>query len=122
MKMLIPAAFCFLIYTLVVNCRPSDVPPSCHVTKPLEELAWLKAIVEDTVSTKDQELSIEQATYKGQTIYSVYITPGPDRGVITLYDCQGTVLCQGNTTFAGLRTDCKTVFDETQIGPLLYSR
>lgn len=122
MKKLISATFCFLIYVLAVKCRQSDVSPSCHVTKPLEELAWLKAIVEDTVATKDQELAIYQATYKSRTIYSVYITPGPDRGVTTLYDCQGKVLCIGYTNIGGVRSDCQSVFDETQAGPLLYSR
>lgn len=122
MKMLIPAVFCLLIYVLVVDCHQSDVPPSCHVAKPLEELAWLKAIVADTVATKDQNLAIYQATYKNRTIYSVFITPGPDRGVTTLYDCQGTVLCKSYGNIGGSRSNCQSVFDETQGGPLLYSR
>ncbi|WP_020595294.1 DUF6970 domain-containing protein [Spirosoma panaciterrae] len=122
MKILLLATLCLLLYTLVVNCRQSDIPPSCNVSNPLEELDWLKAIVADTVATKDQSLSIQQATYKNQTVYLVYITPGPDRGVTTLYDCQGTALCKGYTTIAGLQTECKSVFNETQAGPVLYSR
>lgn len=122
MKTLLLVTLYLLLYVLVVSCRRSDIPPSCNVSKPLEELDWLKAIIVDTVATKDQSLSVEQATYKNRTVYLVHITPGPDRGVTTLYDCQGTALCKGYTTIAGLQTDCKSVFNETQVGPLLYSR
>lgn len=122
MKMLIPTAFCFLICALVVNCRQSDVPPSCNVSKPLEELSWLKAIVDDTIATKNQELAIFQATYRNQTVYSVYITPGPDMGINTLYDCRGRVLCKGYMTIAGIQSNCKSVLEEALDGPLLYRR
>lgn len=122
MKMLLLTALCTFLYASVVNCRQSDVPPSCNVSKPLEELDWLKAIVADTIATKDQSLSIHQATYKDRTVYLVFITPGPDRGVTTLYDCQGGVLCKAYTNIGGVQSDCKSVFDETQGGSLLYSR
>ncbi|WP_144035928.1 hypothetical protein [Spirosoma fluviale] len=62
MKILFMTTLCLLLYALVVNYRQSDVPPSYNVSKPLEELDWLKATVADTVSTKDQSLSVHQAT------------------------------------------------------------
>jgi hypothetical protein len=88
----------------------------------LQELTWLKAIVADTVATKNQNLYVYQTMYKTRTTYRVDIVRGPDLGLITLYDCQGSVLAKGYTTIAGLQTDSKMVFDETQLGPLLYSR
>ena len=115
-----------VIYGLLSACHPSSqvapIPPSCPVTNPLQELPWLKAIVADTVATKNQNLYIYQASYKSRLTYRVDIIPGPDAGTITLYNCQGSVIAKGFESFIGLQTDNKAVFDETQLGPLLYSR
>ena len=119
MKKLLLPVFCLLL----LNCHSGkDILPVCNVTKPLEELSWLKAIVAADTASKYGYTQIAQATYKGRIVYQVDITPGPDAGTTTLYDCQGTVLCKGYTTIAGFRSDCKSVFDETQGYSVLYTR
>lgn len=109
------------IILLVFACH-ANVPPSCDVARPLEELPWLKAIVADTVATRNQSVTIYQATYRNRTVYQIEIIPGPDAGVITLHNCKGYILCRSYITFGGLQSDCQEVFDETTLGPLLYTR
>lgn len=126
MKSVMPCLGGLIIYWCLSACHPAsqnaDIPPSCPVTNPLQELPWLKAIVADTVATKNQNVYIYQASYKGRITYRVDIIPGPDAGTITLYNCQGSVIAKGYESFIGLQTDNKAVFDEMQLGPLLYNR
>lgn len=121
MKKCLVSSVCFLLNFSLLNCHP-DVLPSCEVSKPLEELSWLKAIVDDGAWRPNQHIRIDQAFYKGHQVYQVENSMAVDAGITVLYDCQGNILCQGNTTIAGFRSDCKNIFDEVKTKILLYQR
>jgi hypothetical protein len=76
---------------LLVSCQQEKIGSnSCGVNNPLQELAWLKRIAEDSAFTS----SIVQGTYQGQTVYAVggcaRCFAGPS---VTLYHCDGSNIC-----------------------------
>ena len=89
----------------VLSCNRSEViPNSCGVRNPIKDLPWLAKFTEKP----SIDLSISQATYQSQTVYVVYSCGRCFAGSnITIYQCDGTVLCKGLL----VRGDCKSILD-----------
>ncbi|GAA4467216.1 hypothetical protein GCM10023189_50460 [Nibrella saemangeumensis] len=112
---------CFLALSLQAFSQLILIP-ACNATQPLKELPWLKMIVDDTTGINGFNIIVYEATYKNQTIYRVENNIAHDFATVTLYTCLGSVLCQSQTTIAGLQSTCSDLFNEVTIGALLYRR
>lgn len=99
----------FLLIFLLFGCHRSEViPNSCGVENPLSDLPWLSSIVQQAPI----DLSVTQATYGGRTVYVVSSCgrcfAGPN---VTIYQCDGTVLCSGLLLYGNPTPACKTILD-----------
>lgn len=116
MKTLLPAiAVCLLLSRPNAPLPPND----CARKDPIHELPWLRAIIRDTTYHYTR---IDQATYRRQTVFKLTRYVGVDAGTQTLYHCNGTIVCTGYLTIAGLRSDCKNVFNQLTNVTTLYRR
>ncbi len=77
-------------------CRNEDSSPrqdTCSVNNPAQDLPWLKEKVE---ALREQESSyeyIQQATYRGQTVFLFGSCCPNCNTVAPVYNCQGELVC-----------------------------
>ena len=93
----------FILIVLLGACHQAEfIPNTCGVNNPLQDLSWLKKLDRDDGLGS----SIVQGTYNGQTIYVVSSCGRCINGSsITLYDCNGSVVCSG----LGIATGCSQI-------------
>lgn len=107
------------IYLFLSRCNASLPPNDCTRNDPIHELPWLRAIIRDTTYYYTR---IDQATYRQQTVFKITRYVGIDAGTQTIYHGNGVTVCRGYLTIAGLRSDCKDVFNQLTSITILYQR
>ena len=63
-----------LLLLIILSCKNDDdnLNNTCNVSNPIEDLAWLKEIIEDIKqSTQVDESYIYQATYQRKTVFII---------------------------------------------------
>lgn len=86
--------FIFLFFiTLSFSCNESDGPGICGVENPAENLPWLKQKIQEIESNSLSKYSyIQEAEYKGKTVFLFNSCCPFCSFVVTLVDCQGNDL------------------------------
>ena len=82
--------FSTLIFFTISSCGNDDDAFNCNEANPIEDLAWLKEIVEDIKqSGQVDEFYISQATYKEKTVFIVGNCCAFCNSVLPVYNCVG---------------------------------
>ena len=84
-----------LVFIYIVSCGNDDnsIINTCSVANPLEELEWLKKIIEDIEqSTLVDDVFISQANYKGETVFIIGNCCDLCNSVIPVYNCTGDLI------------------------------
>ncbi len=98
--------FLFLsLFIFCTSCLPNDnVSSSCYQGDPLEELPWLKKVVEDFDRPKSGPYILSLVEYKDEP-YFVMASPVFSTPMNYIFNCQGKTIYQ-------LGIDYKNFFDE----------
>ncbi len=85
----------FLIHLfLYSSCLPNDnVSAACYQSDPIEELPWLKQLVEDFSKPKSGPFAITLVEYKGEA-YFILGSPTLSIPMNYTFNCQGKTLSQ----------------------------
>lgn len=86
--------FTFLIGILLLgSCNEKNDLTTCGVENPTEDLAWLKSQIQGSQSSSLSEYAyLIQATYKGQTVFSMASCCPLCNWIAVIQDCQGNVV------------------------------
>jgi hypothetical protein len=81
----------FVFFSLILSCEKTD--RVCNSENPLEDLVWLKEL-KSSFTNCICEMSILQASYKGQTVYYSAMTDPLCDGYypVILLDCSGAAV------------------------------
>jgi hypothetical protein len=78
---------------LLSTCTDNDRNNTCAVNDPVHDLPWLKTIIETYQRSNYMDVTIEQGTYRFQTVFIIdlccttcYIMPPP------VFTCEGVAL------------------------------
>ena len=105
MKNRLIALFFFSHLFIYSSCLPNDnVSAACYQDDPIEELPWLKKLVEDFDKPKSGPFTISLVEYKGEA-YFIFGSPIFSNPMNYIYNCQGKTLPQ-------LRIDFKKFTEE----------
>ncbi len=89
--------FLLLTFPLVIACSNDHDDSTCATTNPANDLAWLEeaiAAIEADTSDLAKYFFIEQATFRGATVF-VFSNCCPNcNTVVNVFDCQGELLGQ----------------------------
>lgn len=103
-----PILFILLILCALSCNRSELIPNGCGVKNPLKDLPWLASIIEKPAI----DLYVSQATYQGQTVYVVTSCGRCFAGSnVTIYRCDGTILCAGWLLYGNPAPACKSILD-----------
>lgn len=85
--------YLFFAFLLLISCnKQEDTVSDCNVDNPLEELEWLKEMIESNADCPCHS-SLLEGIYHGQTVfYSMASSFYCDQGGFTLWDCNGNVV------------------------------
>lgn len=85
--------FLFVFSSLLLSCDNDEGPTSCGVENPVEDLAWIKASIEDVNNTGLSEYSyLSQAKYQGETLFFFGSCCPFCNWALIVTDCQGNAL------------------------------
>ena len=87
--------FLFLIlFILCTSCLPNDnVSASCYQSDPLDELPWLKKVVDDFDQPKSGPYILSLVEYKNEP-YFVMASPVFSTPMNYIFNCQGKSIVQ----------------------------
>ena len=84
-----------VISWLLMSCIEPDSINSCNFENPLEEVSWLREIVNTLEASMDSVgYEIIRYDYKGSTVFYVNDCFGCSDGIIRVYNCEGEVICE----------------------------
>ena len=84
-----------VISWLLMSCIEPDSINSCNFENPLEEISWLREIVNTLEASMDSVgYEIIRYDYKGSTVFYVNDCFGCSDGIIRVYNCEGEVICE----------------------------
>ncbi len=112
----------FLYLALCFSCENNDEQPSTTCTeKPLENIQWLKELVDKELEqgTSSSGLEIIQYNYKKQTVFSINSCINCADNLITTYNCDKNKVCESGG-IAGLNT-CPNFDTEATNKALLFT-
>ena len=95
------------IISLLACKNENTLPNTCQVKTPLTDLQWLKDRVAQSANSGN--LTVSQAIYQGQTVFTVDLFIGPHIGSYVIYRCDGSVVCSAGTTIVGQQGDCGSI-------------
>ena len=94
MKNLLITLFFFSHLFIYSSCLPNDnVSAACYQSDPIEELPWLKKLVEDFDKPKSGPFILSLVEYKGKA-YFIFGSPFFSSPMNYIYNCQGKTLPQ----------------------------
>lgn len=113
-----------LLLTLLISCQQNELlefearsSAACDVTNPVEELAWLKAMIQTAANPAPNDacslIAIRQGNYQGQTVYITSIGGAlccPCAGS-AIYNCQGELILVCNVKEESKIKNLKTVWE-----------
>lgn len=67
---------------------------SCYVKNPINELAWLKKIVDEQSTNNCNKMIIKNYKYNDKDGFLIDYCVGCADGLSTYYDCSGNVICE----------------------------
>ncbi|XWW48076.1 hypothetical protein JYG30_11820 [Fibrella sp. USSR17] len=115
MKTLLIASLIILIFA----CKDQNaLPNTCQVTNPITDLPWLKDRI--AKATNSGDLTVSQATYQGQSVFTVDWFIGPDAGSYVIYRCDGSIVCSASTTIAGQQDNCSAIPQELKNSAVIF--
>lgn len=115
---MVKKVFLLISCLAALSCQKQSLK-ACQFSNPIEDLGWL----EDALKKYDRfpgNLTIEQATYQEQPVFSINIFSSPDAGLGTLYRCDGSIICQFNFTRRGKSGDCGSISKELTRSKMIY--
>lgn len=96
---------CLLAVVLVMGCTDHTFEPqlsnTCSVQHPVQDLPWLRQMIEGYRQSPQKNWFIQQGTYKGQTVFAFNICCANCNYVIPVHNCSGerilnNIYVQGN--------------------------
>ena len=104
----------------VLSCNRSElIPNGCGVRNPMKELPWLASMAEKPTI----DIAISQATYQSQTVYMVSSCGRCFAGSnVAVYQCDGTVLCNGLLLYGNPAPACKSILDALTDSRVLFEK
>lgn len=121
MKIIIKGFILFVTLFTLTSCDNEDDSLKRCSDNPLEEIKWLKELVDNENNTNNSMgLEIIEYVYKGQTVFMVdnCINNCSD-SLVTVYDCEKNILCEFGG-IAGLNT-CPDFDSEAINKKILFS-
>lgn len=103
--------FYILLVTFALSCGKEEKIEICNTDKPLEQISWLKSIVQ-SIMDNGSPSEVVVFVYKGNDVILINPCMGCADGLTTVYDCNGNEICKFGG-IAGFNT-CPD-FDQTAI-------
>lgn len=84
------------------SCNENEGPVLCGAEDPVEDIAWIKAAIEENESSELSEyLYLSQARYQGETVFFFGSCCPNCNWALIVQDCQGNQI-EGTITFDDL--------------------
>lgn len=84
------------------SCNENEEPVSCGVENPVEDIAWIKAAIEEYSTNQNAQFSyLKQARYDGETVFFFGSCCPNCLWALIVKDCQGNVI-EGDIAFEDL--------------------
>lgn len=91
--------FLWISSAILFSCNEDERPVVCDTANPLEDIAWIKAAVEEYSSSELSEYTyLSQASYQGETVFFFGSCCPNCNWALIVRDCQGNELTE-NITF-----------------------
>lgn len=86
--------FIFLLFVTILSCGDEESNSICGVANPIEDLPWLKSMIQDIeASDFGQYTYIQQAYYFGQPVFIVNNCCPFCLSIVPVYNCEGELVC-----------------------------
>jgi hypothetical protein len=112
--MKIPSLLALIVFLFISGCKKVD--KYCNVKEPLNDLAWLKTIMQDTAVYK-----VSETTYKSKEGFLITACFNPDcSSTASVYkDCYGQIICSFG---GGVGTTCPDFSSQITFKQEIYSK